>query len=372
MNIKQKKKLSAIYYNPSHYGSYSTPKKLWEATNKTVSLSNIETWLKSQPAHTLHKPVRRNFPRNFYYVNNIDDQWQMDLNDMQSLQTHNDGYKYILTIIDVFSKYSWAVPLMNKTGPCVKAALLSVFKNSKRKPILLQSDKGGEFVNSTVKSFLKQQGIKYFTTKNPDVKACIVERYNKTLKERMFKYFTATGSYRYLDVLSKLVKAYNNTVHSSIKMAPADVTPDKVLQVWHTLYDKKKFVNPTFSKHVFNVGDTVRITRAKGHFAKGYEQNWTTEIFRVKRVLRRHPVVYVLEDLNGEALDGTFYNEELQRVSLPDQYDILKILDTRGKGRSKKLLVRWKGYPPSFDSWIPASQLKIKTPIHTVSNHAIQ
>ena len=355
--------LENIWYNPSHPASYSTASTLWKAVKKSIPLSTIKHWLTKQTAYTLHRPVKRRFPRNFYFVHNIDDQWQADLNDMQSLRNHNKGYRYILTVIDIFSRHAWAVPVKNKTGVCIKKAFHQIFKQSKRKPLQLQTDKGREFTNSIVQEYLKKQNVIYFTTKNPDIKASIVERFNRTLKERMWKYFTKQRTSCYVNVLPKLLKAYNHKIHSSIKMAPADVTPEKVLKVWHNMYDKKlkSDSSPLLSlKMPFKIGDTVRITKTKKRFDKGYMENWTREIFVVERILKRNPQVYELKDLQGHKIDGTFYTEELQLVRLPDMHEIDKILATKGKEASKKLLVHWKGYSRLFDSWISASFLESK------------
>ena len=138
--------------------------------------------------YTLHKPVRKRFPRNPYTVTNIDDVWEMDLADLNSLSKYNDKYKYILNVIDIFSRYAWSVPLKDKTGTSITTALKSLFKN--RKPITIQSDKGTEFVNSSVQQYLICQGVSFHTNHNPDVKGAIIERFNRTLKTRMHKYFT--------------------------------------------------------------------------------------------------------------------------------------------------------------------------------------
>lgn len=172
----------------------------------------------------------------------------------------------------------------------------------------------------------------------------------------MFKYLTHKNTYRYIDVLDKLVHAYNHSRHRSIKMRPVDVVPSRTYEVWMNLYGERVKVNkPKLKKN-----DTVRISKSKGTFEKSYESNWSDEIFTIKDILPFPQPLYRLEDLNNEPIDGYFYEHELQKVQVSPEktYKIDKILDTKGKGSSLKLLVKWKGYSDAFNSWIPASELK--------------
>jgi transposase InsO family protein len=352
-NIKTR--LAKIYYDPAHPASFTTADALWKATQKTVPKAKVVQWLESQEPYTLHRPVRKHFSRNRYIVYNMDELWQADLNDMQSLQQENGGYRYLLTVIDVFSKYAWARPLYKKTGTAVASAFETIFQQSGRKPLKIQTDKGKEFTNSVFQAFLKKQQVHYYTTNNPDIKASVVERFNRTLKARMWRYFTYHSSYHYVDVLPQLLHAYNHSVHRSIKMAPANVNDNNVAMVWQTLYGTPSRVQSPKLK----VGDTVRISREKMIFEKGYEKNWSEEIFKIVRVIKRKPIVYRLQDLEGESIEGTFYEKELQPVHIEPstEFKIDKVLGSKGKGVSRKVLVSWKGYPSKFNSWILASQV---------------
>jgi transposase InsO family protein len=135
---------------------------------------------------------------------------------------YNDGYAHLLTVIDVFSKYAWAVPLKSKSAENVIDAFRVIL--SERNPLKIQSDKGTEFSNEKFKRFLADRGIKYFTTNNPDVKAAVVERFNRTLKGRMYKYFTKFNTLNYVSVLPKLLRGYNNRLHSSTGVPPSEVS----------------------------------------------------------------------------------------------------------------------------------------------------
>ena len=278
--------------------------------------------------------------------------WQADLCDMREFAATNDQHKFILTVIDVFSKYAWAIPLKDKSAQSIKHAFEDIFKE--RIPDNLQTDKGKEFVNATVQALFKAHDINFYTTQNPDVKAAVVERFNRTLKTYMWRYFTHKQTRTYVDVLADLVYAYNHRIHSVIKMAPADVTEEVSRQVYFNLYRNKHLVK---QKPKLVVGDHVRVTREKSTFEKGYEINWSREIFKISKIIRRDRVVYEIVDLADEPIVGTFYQLELQKISLPETYKIEKVLRTQGKGANRKLFVKWTGYPDKFNSWIQASDL---------------
>ena len=177
----------------------------------------------------------------------------------------------------------------------------------------------------------------------------MVERFNRTLKTKMWKYFTEMNTKRYIDVIDKLMKSYNRTWHRSIKMEPVAVTIDNQNQVWQTLYGNTKTITP---KAAFKVGDTVRISREKLHFEKGYEQNWTREIFTIYKIINRSPVVYKLSDLAGEVIEGTFYKEELQKITDSGYYPVEKILKTRKNKGKIEYFVKFQGYPEKFNAWV--------------------
>ena len=133
--------------------------------------------------------------------------------DISSLARFNKGYKFLLTCIDVFSKFAWVVPLKNKTGESLVNGFQSILDLG-RSPEKLQTDKGTEFLNRNFQSFLKEKNIHFFTTNN-ELKASVVERFNRTLKTRMWKYFTAKNTRVYIEILQDIVHAYNNSYHQS-------------------------------------------------------------------------------------------------------------------------------------------------------------
>lgn len=352
-----KGRLDKFYYNLALPSGFSSVEKLRKASG--VSKKNISKWLEEQPTYTLHKKIIKNFPRNPYNVTNIDDVWQLDLVDVANISKFNDGYKFLLNIIDLFSKFVWCVPLKNKKGSTVTDGMKKVLKQSSRAPILIQTDSGGEFVNSTFKSYLKKKNIQFHPLINFPMKAAIIERYNRTQRERMYKYFTYKNTYRYIDVLDKIVEGYNNSVHSTIGFAPSQVKPIHVKQIWERMRRKQSKIKQGTIK--FSIGDMVRIGKYKKTFSKGYEENYTTEIFKVVKVINRKPQpVYEITDMQDRPIKGQFYNFELVRVRVSPQteYKIDKILKTRKRQGIREHFVKWRGYNDSFNSWVKDSEIK--------------
>ena len=289
-------------------------------------------------AEELHKPVKRKFKKRKVLVSGIDKIWAADLADMKAFKDYNDGYTFLLLVIDTFSKYGWIVPLKNKKGETVAEALKNIFE--KRKPEKLWTDKGTEFKNKDVKKL-----IELYSTENEE-KSSIVERWIRTMKEKMWKYFTDNNTYNYMNVLPDLVKDYNNTVHSSIKMTPIDASKKKnELTVWRNLYPDRFKTNRLTPK--FSVGDKVRITKKKKVFEKGYTTRWTEEIFMIKEIRDTNPITYKIEDLEKKEIVGTFYEPELQKTE-EQLYKIEKII----KKDKNKSLVKWEGYSDKLNSWV--------------------
>ena len=264
-------------------------------------------------AEELHKPIRSKFKRRRVMVYNIDDIWSADLhNTFQSLAKQNKHYKYMLNVIDLFSKYAYSIPLKTKSSDEITEAFSKLFKFSGRKPTKLWTDQGGEFINNKFKQFLKEHDIDLYHVFN-EGKACVVERFNRTLGEMIQKHMTANKTDKYVDILQKLLDEYNNRTHSAIKMSPHDASKfENHDEVFKALISK---VKGSKKKPVFKVGDRVRLYAKKGLFDKGYKPNWTTEIFVVNKVNKTDPVTYNIKDLQGEDIIGKIYEQELQRTS---------------------------------------------------------
>jgi len=341
-----KSKLDSVYVNPRAPGSFSGVRTLKRYAGR--SERETKKYLSARDAYTLHKPRRIRFPRRKTYSKGVADLYQIDLVDLSSLSTFNNGMRYLLTCIDVFSKHTWAVPVRTKSGREVSEAFERVL--DERACTMVQSDKGTEFLNSTFQSMLRRRGVKFYTSENEDLKASVVERFNRTLKTKMYRYFTHANTRRYLDVLDDLLHSYNHTRHRSIGMAPIEVGPHNEDEVRARLYPTKS----KFYAWKYDVGDRVRIAMHRRPFRKGYLGNWSEEIFEIATRMPTSPVTYELRDLAGDLIKGRFYEPEVQKVTKSDRehFDVDRILKTRKRGGKIQYLVSWKGYPSKFNSWV--------------------
>lgn len=351
LNKEEEKILQKVYYDAKNPGSYGGVARLSKASN--ISPKTTKRWLMSQDTYTLHKPLRFKFRRRKVLAYGIGELMQCDLIDLSNLSRYNDGMKYILTAIDVFSKYAYAIPLKNKSAKTVLEAFKKLFKQTKF-VVNLQTDSGTEFVNKLLSKYLKKNKIHHYTS-HSETKASVVERFNRTLKSKLFRIFTHTNSYRYLDILKSVLKGYNSSYHRTIGYAPIEVTPKL-----EPIIFQKVFGYTIKSDYKFKLGDRVRITKTKRTFRRGYLPNWTDQVFVIYKRYSSDPPTYLLEDLKGSKVRGRFYEEELQKVlkTSHDFWRVEKILKTRGVGRKKEYFVKWHGYDRRFNSWIRGSWLK--------------
>lgn len=365
-NVQFDKYISNLYYNPKVSGSFSSPRKIWEHIKKRddkpdkLSMKHILIWYKKQDMATVFKQNRRKFKREKIISSAMDQCWELDLAQMDQLKKHNDGVIYLLVVIDIFSKYCWLRALKSKKGLDVANAMNDIFLEG-RTPLRCRSDHGGEFKSHHFRALMKKNHVHLYHSYS-EIHACFVERLIKTLKERIFKLIYDRQSYRYIDHLQDIAKSYNSTYHSTIKMAPSDVTKSNELDVYIKNYmpyvNKMAKVKPQFK---FNVGDLVRLSYNRGKFTRAFHESFTEELFVVQERISSFPARYKLQDTLGDDVRGTFYEQELVFVH-PDKnrvFKIEKVLSYRTrKNRAKEAKVRWLGYPPKYDSYILASQVK--------------
>lgn len=295
------------YTNPSFPGAFSGLENFYRNL-KTPNISKLSVKQSLPETYSLHFPSRKKFKRSKFIVKGIDDTWQADLVDMHSYATRNKNFKFILTVIDVFSKYAWAIPIKNKTGKEVTQAFEKIFLE--RLPRKIHADKGLEFHNSIFKNLLKKHNIELYST-NSEMKAAIVERFNRTLKEKMWRMFTHSRKFKFIEHLADLVDNYNNSYHRSIKTKPILVSKANEYDVWLNLYG---CISDSPINIQFKEGDLVRVSLKKNQFEKGYTRNWSKEVFKIAKVLPQDPPKYILEDLNQTEIVGKFYNQELQKI----------------------------------------------------------
>lgn len=304
---------------------------------------------KADVVNEIHRSARVNFQRRRVIMKDIDDLWQADLIDMQKVSKENNGYNYILVVIDTFSKYAWAYPLKRKSKLDVCNAFTNLFKKG-RIPKNLQTDFGTEFYNDELKKLLVKQNIRHYSTFSVK-KASIAERLIRTLKMKLYKSFSLKGNYKWYDgTLNNVVHEYNNTYHRTIGLKPVKVNKTNAKTILLRYANES---NKIIKEKKFQVGDFVRISKYKGIFEKGYTPNWSAEIFQIIKVQLTYPPTYLLEDVRKRPILGAFYEQELLKTKHPNIYLIEKVLKKKGN----KIFVKWLGLPPSENSWISKSDV---------------
>ena len=253
-----------VYYNLKNPGCYGSVSQV--AKHSNTSVNKTRDWLKSQDTYTLHKPVNRKFKRRSVYSKSINDFIQIDLADMQQLSKYNDGYRFMLVAIDVFSRRGYALPLRGKSVQYVVPALTDILDQLFPRPNFCQSDRGTEWLNHSVQQLFRDRRIKHYWSMNDEIKASIVERFIRTVKSKLYKFFTHKNTYRWVDVLQSVIENYNNSYHTSIKMTPNEVNDSNSNIVRDHLYPERN----KSPKWKYDVGQKCRVSKAKHVFHKGY------------------------------------------------------------------------------------------------------
>ena len=338
MKSKKKKKnpyatLLMTYRDPSAPGSLGGMAHFARA--QKLPTGKVRETMECDLGYILHTPRRQHFPTLPVMVFSIDEQWVADLIEVINIAKSNRSYRYLLTVVDVFSKYAWVQLVKSKSGQDVTTAFEKILKRSQGwQPQNLQMDDSKEFYNKYFQALIKGKNIHHFSTSG-DTKASIVERFNHTLKERLYRYFTIKNTLTFLPVLQDLVLGYNRSYHRSIKMASDKVTASSQEEVWNNLY--AKHLNAKHLKPKFKVNDCVRLNKKLRTFKKGHLLGWMEEVFIVSRVIPGSVVTYKIKEMDDTPLQGTFYSQDLQKVTVSDNdlYPVEKVLKRKGN----KLLV---------------------------------
>ena len=257
------------------------------------------------------------FKKRKVYSSFKDNIWGVDLADMQLISKYSKGIRYLLCAINLFSKYAFPVPLKDKKGTTIVNAFQSILDSSKRKPNKIWVDQGSEFYNNVFKKWLKD--IEMYSAYNEE-KSVVAERFIKTLKNKIYKHMTAISKNAYFDVLNDMVDEYNNRYHRTIKMKPIDVKSDSFAEYNGESNEK----DPKFI-----VGHHVGISKYKNIFAKRYTPNWSEEIFAIKQKKKNCTLAYVISELHGEKILGSFYEKKLQKTN-QKEFSIEKVINRKG------------------------------------------
>jgi Integrase core domain len=344
-----------IYYNQKNPAFLGNLEALFQQTKNTKSRNKIKTFLNTQRTHTLHAKIEKKFPRNHYNIYGANRLMEIDLIDLSKLKKINDNTTFLLAAIDVFSKKGFLEPLKTKSGLDVTKAFRKILQKTEKPPLTIQSDAGKEFKNQTFQKLLFHKGIQQnFNMTSSNFKNAVVERFIRTIKEKIFKFLTYSGQNRYIDALQDILNAYNNTVHSATKFKPNDVNESNTYMVYSNI--KKRYgKNDKKQSIFFNEGDFVRVAIKQNIFGKGYTGSWSKEIFIVEKVIYKNPYhLYIISDLFGKRVEKKLYSKQIQKIHIPPGTDI--ILKERNWNNEKTLLV----YREGKRLWIPARQLKNK------------
>ncbi len=297
------------YLNVRNKGSFSGLKKFH--TEQKLKSKITKKVLSSIPAYSYHKSAPIRFQRRkvvSLFVNQI---FCTDLIDFQKLSRFNRGQKWLCVVLDIFSRYLYGFPLPNKTAASVKKGFQEFFRKHRVKPLLLQSDMGNEYYGKEFREYLKTKNIKHYSVYTR-LKASVCERVNLTILKKLHRYFTFAKTKNWVDVIQKLITAYNNEKHRTLGMSPAEARKKENYEKVHqALYGNAK----KNKKPVFKVNDRVLLGKNKMLFSKSYKAQFGDEVFTVHAIKYSNPVTYIITDLNNNVIPGSFYKEQLQKVN---------------------------------------------------------
>lgn len=298
--------LRELYYTPGKPRAYAGPEKLYQAVKKEgkfkIGRLRIRQFLNNEDSYSLYKPIRKTFPRSKVIMDTIDSMWDGDLADVSNIAMHNDGYQFLLVLIDIFS-LMYRYFMKNRTYRFVNV-LQDLVKSYNNRP---HRSLGGNAPTN-----VNQQNA-------DEIRLAA-----------------------YLSLKTKAELAKKDPIQ------PKDSGKRKL----------KKRVKPFFK---LKIGDNVRISQLKQPFQRDYQQKWSEEFFKVSERYKRGQIpVYKVKDLADDPIAGSFYESELQKVVKSEDvtYRVEKILRRRRRGAIKKLFVKWAGWPKKFNSWIPESSLE--------------
>ena len=332
--------INNIPFKERPYGTFA----IKQIINTKQKLGMGNNFTMTDLSNELNKPVINKFERKKVIVNHIDEIHSCDLVDMQKCSRVNKGYKYIFTNIDIFSKYAYAFPLKSKAVKELKSCFQKIF--NERKPKYIWSDQESAFFSKEMLQFFKDNDVKIYYT-HSHLKAVIIERFNKSLRELMMKSFVKNNNTVWYNILQELIKTYNNRYHSTIKMKPKNVNKLNEKNIKNIAYN----YDITNKKPKFKVDDLVRISLKRRTLSDKPTGNikWSEQLYKIYKIDKSNVITNQLKDMNNEIIKGKFYEKEIQLTkNTMREYIIEKILKTN----RNKIYVKWRGYDNSFNSWI--------------------
>jgi transposase InsO family protein len=361
--------LKSNYNNPGHPIAFSGINNVYDYYQAKLSKTKIKDILAGIENYTLHREYHKS-QRNPSYSHFKRNQFQMDLVDIQELAPYNDNVRYILTVIDTFTRYAWARLLKDKRGETVLDAFKSILAVACEPPRNISCDRGTEFNNQLFQKFCESNNITFYTP-DSSIHGAYIERFNRTLQSLVYKYMTENETHRFIDkinpdgklshVFVQLMNTYNNRKHRMIGTTPSIAENYPEVHLDMRLKMSKYYETIKKKKRNFNVGDTVRIAKQKGKFSRGYKEQSQQEIYKIYEVKQNTKIpMYLLETYDAsEKIKGAFYDFELTKVN-SETFRIEKVLQTRKRGNQVEHFVKWKGFNDSYNSWVQADNVTQK------------
>ena len=315
------------------------------------ALNGIDSYTINREA----KPVRMFNP---IYVRQPRELIQLDLIDIQNMKQWNDETGYLMCVIDSLTRFLWVMPMKTKRQhECVKTYRDIVGEMGIPKRILC--DRGKEWTSGLFKHQLREHGTVQTLANGISGKAPTVERVQRTLQSLMYKYMEERQTRRYIDVLPQLVSSYNNREHRMIGMTPTEAEDATNYERLLAKVEKNYARSGSQGKRQrraaahFGIGDTVRILLERGKFARGYEEIFSRESFRIVHINTNLPVpMFSLSELDTNApIDGTFYARELQHAP-GNIFKVSEVLRREVRNGKRMAFVSWLGYGSEHNSWI--------------------
>jgi len=367
--------LRKIYENLKEPSGYSGENGLYERVKelgrKDISRRDIKEFLEGQPGWNFHGLIPRKFVRKPTKVCRQGLILGIDLLDLtQKIAKHNKKHRYIFLKIDLFSRKLWLTPLTNKSNLTCARALESFLEKSLYKYSFVFSDQGCEFVGKHTQKVYDKFNIRRYSVKNQKYKCAIAERAIRTIKQRLFRYFSQQNTLKYIDVLAQIEEAYNKSPHRGLGYRTPneihllkdvdEIKEQERIQLLQKLKNygaitKRQLRNKISSTQALAEGTHVRLLlgKAEGVFQKSYQPIFTKEIFVIHRVVRKFPFTYYLRDLLDHPIEGLVYREELKPVTLPEKFAIDRVLKREVlPSGATRYLVSWDGYPQHFNSYV--------------------
>ena len=352
------------YHTPGHPTAFAGVSKVVEYYDGRADRDLVERALQSSDVYTRHREYKQPKYYNPYYVYDQREQVQADLIDIKDLAGHNDGVKYLLLMIDLFSRKVWVLPLKSKTAGVTRDAMETWLDSlGRRQCEIFATDRGLEFNNGPVRELLRRRGIQQ-QFKSGTSKASFAERANKSIQTLIYKYLTHNQTFRYIDKLDSIVSSYNHRPHRSLSnVSPHEADKPRsrdwirgILQRAHAERRNKARKTPKL-----RLGDTVRIkilAKKVSGDSRAYVPQFKGEYFKIIEVKTNMMVpMYRIQSMDtDEIISDSFYGEELQKVR-GDVYQVERVLRERGRGRNRELLVKWMFFGPRHNSWVKASDV---------------